>query len=150
MGKVKKSIKKEQAVDETAVATKTKKNVSQTKSQSKLDIDFEATKKLFATICKVSEDKYHFTAIRAPETEQVICYLMKTKQGVSHYTKKDGSWKVAEILKSQEQINKLFESVQKQIETRKHWADALTPRYVHGEFSTTDRQQMLEHLKALL
>ena len=106
--------------------------------------------KLFSTIAKVSEDKYHFTAIRAPETKHVICYLMKTKQGVSHYTKKDGSWKVAETLKSQEQINKLFESVQKEIQIRSNWADKLTPKYIDGDFSTTDRQQMLEHLKELL
>jgi hypothetical protein len=106
--------------------------------------------KLFSTIAKVSEDKYHFTAIRAPETEQVICYLMKTKKGVSHYAKKDGGWKVAETLQSQEQINKLFEAVQKEISAWKDWASALTPKYVYGEFITDDRQQMVEHLKARL
>jgi pterin-4a-carbinolamine dehydratase len=125
-------------------------NTQTAEPMKKVSINFNEAVKLFSTIAKVSEDKYHFTAIRTPDTKQVICYLTNTKKGVSHYTKKDGSWKVAETLKSQEQITKLFESVQKQIEQRKDWASALTPRYIYKEFSTTDKSAMMEHLKSLL
>ena len=116
----------------------------------KTSINFDEAVKLFSTIAKISEDKYHFIAIRTPDTEQVVAYLTNTKKGVSHYTKKDGSWKVAGTLKSQEQINKLYESVQKEIQARSNWADKLTPRYVDGDFVTTDKSAMLERLKALL
>jgi hypothetical protein len=150
MGKVKKAIKKEQAVDETAVATKTKKNDSQTKPQLKEHINFADVLQRFSAIAKVSTDKFGFTSLKA-EDGTVITYLMGRKDGkVSHYVKNGSTWKVSEVFENQKQVDDLFAKVSKEIEARKSWKSALIPRYVHGEFITDDRQQMVEHLKAQL
>jgi len=51
---------------------------------------------------------------------------------------------------NQMQVDDLFAKVSKEIEARKSWESALTPRYVYGGFITDDRQQMVEHLKTRL
>jgi hypothetical protein len=125
---------------------------SEPKTPTKVAIDFESVKKQFETICKVSTDSYGMVSLKDPETEAVLGYLMNRKKDgqISHYTRKDNSWIVTERFKSQAEIDNLFEQVQKELRARERWNDALTPKYVHGDFVTIDKTQMIERLKSLL
>jgi len=120
-------------------------------TSKKISVNLEDVKKQFSAICKITVDNYGFTALRDPETEAVITYLVGTKsQGISHYVKNGATWRVKERFISQKEIDNLFEQVSKEIKSRKHWESALTPRYVYEEFSTTSKAEMEEHLKSLL
>jgi hypothetical protein len=130
---------------------KQSKKPAPTEIYKKISINLDDVKKQFSTICKITQDRYGFTALKDPETETVLTYLVDTKkQGISHYVKNGSMWRVKERFTSQKEIDTLFKQVSKEISARAGWKDALTPRFVHGEFITTSKAEMEEHLKSLL
>lgn len=126
------------------------KDTAPIETTTKVSINFEDVKKQFANVFKVSSDAYGFTSLKDPETGAVMTYLVSTRQGISHYTKHGNNWRVSDRFTSQKEIDTLFEQLVKEISARKSWADALIPKYVHGNFVTIDKSVMVEHLKALL
>jgi len=96
----------------------------------------------------VTQDKSGFTALREPESKQVIRYVVSTKKGLSLYERSGNSWKVAQRLTTPKQIETLIVAIKKEVEARKGWQVALTPRFVAQDgFTCSSKAEMLKHLQ---